>query len=60
MGRVMIPVILGATLVQLNFLIERIMASGLPEGSISSLDFAYKLMRMPHESFLKIPRLVSP
>ena len=51
MGRFMIPVILGATLVQLNFLIERIMASGLPEGSISSLDFAYKLMRMPFEVF---------
>ncbi|GAI58885.1 unnamed protein product, partial [marine sediment metagenome] len=49
MGRFMIPVILGATLVQLNFLIERIMASGLVEGSISSLDFAYKLMRMPFE-----------
>jgi len=51
MGRVMIPVILGAILVQLNFLIERIMASGLAEGSISSLDFAYKLMRMPFEVF---------
>jgi len=51
MGKVLIPVILGVTLVQLNFLIERIMASGLPEGSISSLDFAYKLMRMPFEVF---------
>ncbi len=51
MGRVMIPVVLGTVLVQLNFLIERIMASGLAEGSISSLDFAYKLMRMPFEVF---------
>ena len=51
MGRVVIPVILGGILVQLNFLIERIMASGLPEGSISSLDFGYKLMRMPFEIF---------
>lgn len=51
MGRVVIPVILGGILVQLNFLIERVMASGLAEGSISSLDFGYKLMRMPFEIF---------
>ncbi len=51
MVRVVIPVILGGILFQLNFLIERIMASGLPVGSISSLDFGYKLMRMPFEIF---------
>jgi len=51
MGKAVIPVSLGGILVQLNFLIERIMASGLPEGSISSLDFGYKLMRMPFEIF---------
>ncbi len=51
MGRIVIPVVAGGILVQLNFLIERIMASGLPEGSISSLDFGYKLMRMPFEIF---------
>jgi putative peptidoglycan lipid II flippase len=50
-GRTVIPVIIGGILVQLNFVIERIMASGLPEGSISSLDFGYKLMRMPFEIF---------
>jgi len=51
MGMAMIPVVLGATLTQLNFLIERIMASGLSQGSISSLDFGYKLMRLPFEVF---------
>jgi len=51
MGMAIIPVILGSTLTQLNFLIERTMASGLSEGSISSLDFAYKLMRLPFEVF---------
>jgi len=51
MGLAMIPVVLGATITQLNFLIERTMASGLAEGSISSLDFAYKLMRLPFEVF---------
>lgn len=51
MAMAMTLVILGVTLTQLNFLIERAMASGLAEGSISSLDFAYKLMRMPFEVF---------
>jgi len=51
MAMAMTLVILGVTLTQLNFLIERAMASGLAEGSISSLDFAYKLMRMPFEIF---------
>ena len=51
MSRVVIPVILGGILIQLNFLIERVMASGLAEGSISSLDFGYKLMRIPFEVF---------
>ncbi len=51
MGMAVIPVIVGGILVQLNFLIERVMASGLAEGSISSLDFGYKLMRMPFEIF---------
>ncbi len=51
LGRAVIPVILGGILIQLNFLIERIMASGLAEGSISSLDFGYKVMRMPFEVF---------
>ena len=50
-GRAVVPVVLGGVLIQLNFLIERLMASGLAEGSISSLDFAYKLMRMPFEIF---------
>ena len=51
MGRAVIPVVLGGVLIQINFLIERVMASGLAQGSISSLDFGYKLMRMPFEIF---------
>ncbi len=38
-----LPVMLGSTVQQLNALIDRMLASGLPEGSISALNFANKL-----------------
>lgn len=37
------PVMLGSMVQQLNVLIDRMLASGLPEGSISALNFANKL-----------------
>ena len=39
-----IPVMLGGAVQQLNTLIDRMLASGLPEGSISALNFANRLM----------------
>lgn len=38
-----LPVMLGSAVQQLNVLIDRMLASGLPEGSISALNFANKL-----------------
>lgn len=38
-----LPVMLGSTVQQLNALIDRMLASGLPEGSISALNFANRL-----------------
>jgi len=46
-GRLMAPRLLGVAVVQLNFLINTIIASGLPEGSLSSITFAFQLMLMP-------------
>ena len=38
-----VPVMMGAAVQQLNTLIDRMLASGLPEGSIAALNFANKL-----------------
>jgi len=46
-GRLMIPRILGVAIVQLNFVINVIIASGLPEGSISAINYAWQVMTMP-------------
>jgi len=42
-GRLMIPGVIGAGVVQINILVGRQLASGLPEGSITSLYFASRL-----------------
>lgn len=42
-GYLIIPIILGMTVQQLNVLIDKTLASTLVEGSIAALDFAYKL-----------------
>jgi putative peptidoglycan lipid II flippase len=46
-GRLMAPRILGVAVVQVNFLVNVIVASGLPEGSLSSIDFGFRIMTMP-------------
>jgi putative peptidoglycan lipid II flippase len=42
-----IPVLLGIIGNELNLIVDRILASGLTEGSISSLNFAHQLSMMP-------------
>ena len=43
----MIPVVVGVSVNQLYIIIDRILASGLAEGSISALNFANKLILLP-------------
>lgn len=43
MGRLIIPVLIGVSVQQINVLIDRILASTLYEGSISALNYANKL-----------------
>ncbi len=45
--RLMGPRLLGVAVVQLNFIVNTIIALGLPEGSVSALVFAFGLMMMP-------------
>ncbi len=46
-GRLMMPRLLGVAVVQLNFWVNTILASGQPEGSLSALTFSFQLMIMP-------------
>ena len=46
-GRLMLPRLLGVAVVQLNFVVNTILASGMPEGSLAALTFAFTLMIMP-------------
>jgi putative peptidoglycan lipid II flippase len=45
------PRVLGLLFVQLNFLINTILASGLAEGSLSALNYAWLLMLLPQGIF---------
>ncbi len=45
--RLMAPRVLGLLFVQLHFLVNTILASGLNEGSLSSLNYAWLLMLLP-------------
>jgi putative peptidoglycan lipid II flippase len=45
--RLMIPRSLGLGIVQINFLVNTILASGLPAGSLSALNYAWLLMLLP-------------
>ncbi|MGC8971703.1 MAG: murein biosynthesis integral membrane protein MurJ [bacterium] len=47
----MIPVLLGASVGYLNTIIDRIFASGLPEGSISALNFGARIKDLPVSLF---------
>lgn len=46
-GRLMAPRVLGIAAVQLNFLVNTILASSLPEGSLAALNYAWLLMLLP-------------
>jgi putative peptidoglycan lipid II flippase len=46
-GRLMVPRLLGVGVVQLNFVVNVIIASGLTEGSLSAIKSAWQVMTMP-------------
>ncbi len=46
-GRLMVPRLVGVGVVQLNFVINVIIASGLSEGSLSAINYAWQVMTMP-------------
>ncbi len=46
-GRLMAPRLLGVAVVQINFAVNIMVGSRLSEGSISSIDFAWRIMTMP-------------
>lgn len=46
-GRLMLPRTVGLAAVQINFLVNTILASGLPAGSIAALGYAWRVMLLP-------------
>jgi len=46
-GKLMAPRLLGVAVVQLNFLVNTILASGMAEGSLAAITFGFTLMIMP-------------
>lgn len=47
MARLMVPILVGSVITQLNTVIGRAFASGLSAGSVSSLNYANKLFMLP-------------
>lgn len=50
-GRLMLPRVIGLAAVQLNFLVNTILASRLPAGSLAALNYAWLLMLLPQGVF---------
>ena len=50
-ARLMGPRVLGLLFVQLNFFVNTVLASGLPDGSLSALNYAWLLMLLPQGIF---------
>jgi len=50
-GRLMGPRVVGLAAVQVNFLVNTILASGLPAGRLSALNYAWLLMLLPQGIF---------
>ena len=50
-GRLMLPRVVGLAAVQINFLVNTILASGLAAGSLSALNYAWLLMLLPQGVF---------
>jgi putative peptidoglycan lipid II flippase len=51
-GSLMLPAMIGTSVNQIYITIDRILASGLVEGSISALNFANRLMMLPFNLFV--------
>jgi putative peptidoglycan lipid II flippase len=50
-GRLMLPRMAGLAAVQINFLVNTLLASGLVEGSLAALNYAWLLMLLPQGIF---------
>ncbi len=50
-GRLMLPRVLGLAAVQINFLVNTMLASGLVAGSLAALNYAWLLMLLPQGVF---------
>jgi putative peptidoglycan lipid II flippase len=50
-GRLMLPRMVGLAAVQINFLVNTILASGLVTGSLSAINYAWLLMLLPQGVF---------
>jgi putative peptidoglycan lipid II flippase len=50
-GRLMLPRVVGLAAVQINFLVNTILASGLVEGSLAAINYAWLLMLLPQGVF---------
>ena len=50
-GRLMAPRILGTAITQLNFVVNNSLASGLGEGAVSAINYAWLLMLLPQGVF---------
>lgn len=46
-GTLMAPRLIGVAVVQLNFLVNTILASGMPEGSLAAIGYGFFIMLMP-------------
>ena len=46
-GLLMAPRLIGVAVVQFNFLVNTILASGMPEGSLAAISYAFFIMMMP-------------
>lgn len=54
MGALLVPVLVGIGATQLNTVVDRILASGLVEGSISALNYALRVVAIP-QGLLAMP-----
>lgn len=57
--RLMGPRVLGVAVVQLNFLVNTIIALGQPEGSVSAITLAFSLMLMPQMAIAQSAAIAS-
>ena len=54
--KLILPVIIGAGITQIYIIINRMLASGLPEGSISALNYAYIAVMLPYGLYVNALR----